>query len=109
MSQLVIPDEFLNKTIILSIPEIVKYKIEPDGTSLKYENYLFENAIPIGDNKYSVKIVKKENFSQIKSLDETDHEILLRNELRENKLYCGKVSKNYNMSNYHYLYFDTTK
>jgi len=118
MSDLIIPEDKLNKRIVIS--DITNYKINESGESTKYLNYYFLNVSNVGNGDYSLTIVEKDKLKEFKEKEECifdsiklshqsdlDKEILLRDELRRNKLIYQQMSRDYNMSNYHYIYFNT--
>jgi len=106
----IIPDELLNKTITLSIKDIVKYEIKGFDAirkSDKYPQYYFLNVTANEDLTYSLKIIEKTSLITTKPAyqKELTDEIKSRNELRKHER-LPEFSINYNMSSYHYIYFN---
>jgi hypothetical protein len=117
----IIPDELLNHPIMMPAEEIIKYGIHRDESPL-YPSYKFIDIVVYPHELYSVTIVRKDNLDnyyeiqrKLKLLyEEASEDELIREKestehlrTREDILYI--LSRDYSMSNYHYIYFDTTR
>ena len=117
-----IPEDLLNKQITISIYDLTNhYGLNKDRESIKYPLYKFINFTDNNDGTYSLTIVKKEHLDDYIRNDQryVEHEDILkqerivrdelRDELKQKGSTYNNFSKDYDMANYHYIYFNTNK
>ena len=115
-----ISEDLLNKQITIPFYDLINfYSINKDGDSIKYPLYKFINFTDNNDGTYSLTIVRKDNLDdyfrneqkyKIEYEDTLESERIIRYELRDEMKQKGNFfTKDYDMANYHYIYFNTNK